>query len=114
MDWFKRLLDSADASVDLPLAGGTVLIVALIGFVIYDVGVLRHAFDASTFGTGAAALLGGVGAGAAGTGIQRKTQAQSVVINQLTAPGAQAAPAQQPTAKRDPFSGSAKAPDLDD
>lgn len=61
--WLKALFSTDDASADSIIVGGALGILMLGGYQGYDLMWLHNAFNPATFGAGAAAILGAVGAG---------------------------------------------------
>ncbi len=68
ISWLKTFLTDLSTSrdgvsFDVLRVGGMLTGLVFLGLAIWHVVVLRQPFDALAYGTGAAALLGGIGAG---------------------------------------------------
>ena len=63
MGFFRNLIAVDDAAVDSIIVGGAVALVSLIGMAIWQDWTTPSAFNALSFGGGAAAILGAIGAG---------------------------------------------------
>ena len=70
-NFFLKIVDSNDSDIEAHLCLLCIGAIVLIGLSIYQVIVLKQAFDQGQFGEGLGLLLAGGGAAAWGQGLQR-------------------------------------------
>ncbi|MDE2099140.1 MAG: hypothetical protein KGL39_17935 [Patescibacteria group bacterium] len=73
-NFFAKLFDSSDRTVEAHIVLPAFAILAFIAFSGMDVILLRHAFNPDSYGQGVGWLLSGGGIGAIGQGMQNKMQ----------------------------------------
>ena len=63
MGFWRQLVSPDEAAVDSIIVGGGIALASLIGMSIWSTWQVPGAFNAMSFGTGTAAILGAIGAG---------------------------------------------------
>ena len=63
MGFWQQLVSPDEAAVDSIIVGGAVALAALIGMAIWQTWSVPTAFNALSFGSGCATILGAIGAG---------------------------------------------------
>jgi hypothetical protein len=77
MNFFHKLIDSKDSTVEAHLVLLCLGAVTFIALSVYHTVFLQHVFDPASYGSGLGTLLAGGGAAAFGQGMQRKMEGGS-------------------------------------